>query len=282
MANSNEEAIAKRCVHLRPDALADPALVSLHLLPCEVRVNPPTSVGRFFCPAIHPPVSRRIGSVVSGPAVYVARSRIPASSSFLCHPGDRSDSRLFNSSRAEGGVPPPHPRLAADPFLRRGERGLGSERGQEAAPRYPAPGCAVPGRLPQGRSEPRGSTVTARGREAGSLLSPHPRSAAIQTPPGPSPPRTSPGRELQGDSAQFPRAPGLALEPRQLRRLRAGREAEGPGAEGTVGASPRSAASSFHRRAVVQRPEELEPRAPRKTSRAYKQSHVASGLGGPG
>ncbi|KAG5204803.1 hypothetical protein MJG53_009404 [Ovis ammon polii x Ovis aries] len=73
MANSDEEAIAKRCVHLRPDALADPALVSLHLLPCEVRVNPPTSVGRFFCPAIHPPVSRRIGSVVSGPAVYVAR-----------------------------------------------------------------------------------------------------------------------------------------------------------------------------------------------------------------
>ncbi|KAI4539835.1 hypothetical protein MG293_010230 [Ovis ammon polii] len=58
MANSDEEAIAKRCVHLRPDALADPALVSLHLLPCEVRVNPPTSVGRFFCPAIHPPVLR--------------------------------------------------------------------------------------------------------------------------------------------------------------------------------------------------------------------------------
>lgn len=73
MANSDEEAMAKRCVHLRPDAMADPALVSLHLLPCEVRVNPPTSVGRFFCPAIHPPGSRRTGSVVSGPAVYVAR-----------------------------------------------------------------------------------------------------------------------------------------------------------------------------------------------------------------
>ncbi|KAB0361800.1 hypothetical protein FD754_005956 [Muntiacus muntjak] len=52
MESSDEEAIDKRRVHLRPDTLADPALVSLHLLPCEVRVNLPTSVGRFFGPAI--------------------------------------------------------------------------------------------------------------------------------------------------------------------------------------------------------------------------------------
>ncbi|KAB0371966.1 hypothetical protein FD755_016904 [Muntiacus reevesi] len=52
MESSDEEAIDKRRVHLRPDTLADPAFVSLHLLPCEVRVNPPTSVGRFFGPAI--------------------------------------------------------------------------------------------------------------------------------------------------------------------------------------------------------------------------------------
>lgn len=137
--------------------------------------------------------------------------------------------------------PSSHPRLAADPLLRRGDRGLGSERGQEAASRYPAPGRAVPGRLPQGRSEPRGSTVTARGWEAGSLSS-HPRSAAIQTPPGPSPPRTSPGRELQEDGAQFPQAPGFALGPQQLRPLRTGRErrgARGGGASGSPGPAVR-------------------------------------------
>lgn len=130
--------------------------------------------------------------------------------------------------------PSSHPRLAEDPLLRRGDRGLGSERGQEAASRSPAPGRAVPGRLPQGRSEPRGSTVTARGWEAGSLSS-HPRSAAIQTPPGPSPPRTSPGRELQEDGAQFPQAPGFALGPQQLRPLRTGRERRGARGGGTSG-----------------------------------------------
>uniref|UniRef100_A0A8B9XVR8 Uncharacterized protein n=1 Tax=Bos mutus grunniens TaxID=30521 RepID=A0A8B9XVR8_BOSMU len=41
MENSDKEGIAKRCVHLRPDALADPALVSLHLLPCGVWVTTP-------------------------------------------------------------------------------------------------------------------------------------------------------------------------------------------------------------------------------------------------
>lgn len=41
MENSDKEGIAKRCVHLRADALADPALVSLHLLPCGVWVTTP-------------------------------------------------------------------------------------------------------------------------------------------------------------------------------------------------------------------------------------------------
>ena len=50
--SSDKEAIDKRRVPLRPDTLADPALVSLHLLPCEVRVKPPTSAVRFFGPAI--------------------------------------------------------------------------------------------------------------------------------------------------------------------------------------------------------------------------------------
>ncbi|XP_065793827.1 ribonuclease H2 subunit C isoform X2 [Muntiacus reevesi] len=52
MENSYEESIDKRRVHLRPDTLRDPAPVSLHLLPCEVPVNRPTPVGRFFTPAI--------------------------------------------------------------------------------------------------------------------------------------------------------------------------------------------------------------------------------------
>ncbi|KAB0380445.1 hypothetical protein FD755_008229, partial [Muntiacus reevesi] len=47
-----EESIDKRRVHLRRDALRDPAPVSLHLLPCEVPVNRPTPVGLFFTPAI--------------------------------------------------------------------------------------------------------------------------------------------------------------------------------------------------------------------------------------
>ncbi|XP_044799642.1 ribonuclease H2 subunit C isoform X1 [Bubalus kerabau] len=52
MENSYEETIDKRRVHLRPDTLRDPAPASLHLLPCEVPVNRPTPVGRFFTPAI--------------------------------------------------------------------------------------------------------------------------------------------------------------------------------------------------------------------------------------
>ncbi|KAB0361189.1 hypothetical protein FD754_005345, partial [Muntiacus muntjak] len=47
-----EESIDKRRVHLPRDTLRDPAPVSLHLLPCEVPVNRPTPVGRFFTPAI--------------------------------------------------------------------------------------------------------------------------------------------------------------------------------------------------------------------------------------
>lgn len=56
MANSDEEAIAKRCIHLRPDALADPALVSLHLLPCEVGLTRPPPWGASSAPS-HPSAS---------------------------------------------------------------------------------------------------------------------------------------------------------------------------------------------------------------------------------
>ena len=58
MENSDKEGIAKRCVHLRADALADPALVSLHLLPCGVWVTtpppPPTPAPWGASSASHP------------------------------------------------------------------------------------------------------------------------------------------------------------------------------------------------------------------------------------
>ena len=41
MENSDEEGIAKCCVHLRLDALADPALVSLHLCLRGLGYHPP-------------------------------------------------------------------------------------------------------------------------------------------------------------------------------------------------------------------------------------------------
>ena len=52
------------------------------------------------------------------------------------------------------------------------------------------------------------------------------------------------------------------------------------GTEGQRDIWPGHAASSFHGRKVVQLRAEREPRAPRKTRRAYKQSHVASGRRG--
>lgn len=52
------------------------------------------------------------------------------------------------------------------------------------------------------------------------------------------------------------------------------------GTEGQRDIWPGHAASSFHRRKVVQLRAEREPRAPRKTRRAHKQSHVASGRRG--
>lgn len=54
------------------------------------------------------------------------------------------------------------------------------------------------------------------------------------------------------------------------------------GIEGQRDIWPGHAASSFHGRKVVQLRAEREPRAPRKTRRAHKQSHVASGRGGRG
>lgn len=52
------------------------------------------------------------------------------------------------------------------------------------------------------------------------------------------------------------------------------------GTEGQRDIWPSQAASSFHRRKVEQLRAEREPRAPRKTRRAHKQSHVASGRRG--
>ena len=46
---------------------------------------------------------------------------------------------------------------------------------------------------------------------------PTPRPAAIQTPLGPPPPCTSPGRELQDDGAQFPEYPASISRPQKLR-----------------------------------------------------------------
>lgn len=50
----SSENVEKRRVHLRPDTLRNATPATLHLLPCEVRVNRPAPVGRFFTPAIRP------------------------------------------------------------------------------------------------------------------------------------------------------------------------------------------------------------------------------------
>lgn len=52
MEHSDEEAFEKYRVHLRPATLRDLVPATLHLLPCEVPVNGPAPVGRFFTPAI--------------------------------------------------------------------------------------------------------------------------------------------------------------------------------------------------------------------------------------
>ncbi|XP_059257541.1 ribonuclease H2 subunit C [Mustela nigripes] len=52
MESSDEVAVEKCRVHLRPGTLRDAACATLHLLPCEVQVNGPAPVERFFTPAI--------------------------------------------------------------------------------------------------------------------------------------------------------------------------------------------------------------------------------------
>lgn len=52
MESGGEDAVERHRVHLRPDTLRDAAPATLHLLPCEVSVNRPAPVGRFFTPAI--------------------------------------------------------------------------------------------------------------------------------------------------------------------------------------------------------------------------------------
>nr|XP_012633564.1 ribonuclease H2 subunit C [Microcebus murinus] len=52
MESSDEAAIEKHRVHLRPVTLRNAAPAALHLLPCEVLVSQSAPVGRFFTPAI--------------------------------------------------------------------------------------------------------------------------------------------------------------------------------------------------------------------------------------
>lgn len=66
LANSERGSHRQALVHLRPDALADPALCLLHLLPCGSGLTRPLPWA-LLLPS-HPSASvRRIGSVVSGP-----------------------------------------------------------------------------------------------------------------------------------------------------------------------------------------------------------------------
>ncbi|XP_055988025.1 ribonuclease H2 subunit C isoform X2 [Sorex fumeus] len=52
MESGDDKSVEKHRVHLRPDTLREAAPATLHLLPCEVPVNRPAPVGRFFTPAI--------------------------------------------------------------------------------------------------------------------------------------------------------------------------------------------------------------------------------------
>ncbi|XP_011797879.1 PREDICTED: ribonuclease H2 subunit C isoform X2 [Colobus angolensis palliatus] len=52
MESGDEAAIERHRVHLRSATLRDAPPVTLHLLPCEVAVDGPAPVGRFFTPAI--------------------------------------------------------------------------------------------------------------------------------------------------------------------------------------------------------------------------------------
>ncbi|XP_054426839.1 ribonuclease H2 subunit C [Pteronotus mesoamericanus] len=52
MESSDEEDVEKRRVHVRPVTLRSAPPATLHLLPCEIPVNRPAPVERFFTPAI--------------------------------------------------------------------------------------------------------------------------------------------------------------------------------------------------------------------------------------
>ncbi|XP_029812489.1 ribonuclease H2 subunit C [Suricata suricatta] len=52
MESSDETPVEKCRIHLRPGTLRDAPPATLHLLPCEVLVNRPAPVERFFTPAI--------------------------------------------------------------------------------------------------------------------------------------------------------------------------------------------------------------------------------------
>ncbi|KAG8515527.1 F-box only protein 32 [Galemys pyrenaicus] len=123
-----------------------------------------------------------------------------------------------------------------------------------------------------------GLLLTVRGRERGSA----PTRASRQGPrhrlglllPHLANPRAAGGSRAASPARGQRALPGAAAEPGGR-----GERAAGPGAQGQREPRPRRAASSFHQPAVVQPRGEREPPAPGKTSRAHKQSHVASGPG---
>ncbi|XP_037373462.1 ribonuclease H2 subunit C [Talpa occidentalis] len=52
MDSSDERAVEKQRVHIRPDTLRDAAPGTLHLLPCEIPASRPAPVDCFFTPAL--------------------------------------------------------------------------------------------------------------------------------------------------------------------------------------------------------------------------------------
>uniref|UniRef100_A0A5F4VWP0 Ribonuclease H2 subunit C n=1 Tax=Callithrix jacchus TaxID=9483 RepID=A0A5F4VWP0_CALJA len=54
MESGDEVPIERHRVHLRPATLRDAAPATLHLLPCEVAMDGPAPVGRFFTPGLAP------------------------------------------------------------------------------------------------------------------------------------------------------------------------------------------------------------------------------------
>lgn len=77
MECGDEAAIERHRVHLRSSTLRDAAPVALHLLPCEVAVDGPAPVGRFFTPAIRQGPEGEHRGRTTGPGSPCAGPRAP-------------------------------------------------------------------------------------------------------------------------------------------------------------------------------------------------------------